>query len=231
MAQSAKARAVANHTPRNPHTANTTEINHSDVPIRLFKSDFLEFFTHVTPVAVLIIWTPVIIFFLARSIIQAQASQSWLQIPLGFVIGLFLWTFAEYTLHRFVFHFDPKSERLAKFWFMFHGVHHAQPQLKTRLVMPPALSIPLAVVFYFLYYLVVGKLIGAPQWVDPMFAGFMTGYLVYDMIHYATHHWPMRSATAKYLKRYHMMHHFKTPQARFGVSSPAWDIVFRTKPA
>jgi dihydroceramide fatty acyl 2-hydroxylase len=41
----------------------------------------------------------------------------------------------------------------------------------------------------------------------------------------------MRSRWAKYLKRYHMMHHFKTPQARYGVSSPVWDVVFRTKPA
>ncbi len=202
--------------PRNPHTANTTEINHSDVPIRLFKSDFLEFFTHISPVAVLIIWMPVIIFFLARSIIQAPGEPELAPHPASASSSAsFLWTFAEYTLHRFVFHFDPKSERLAKIWFMFHGVHHAQPQLKTRLVMPPVLSIPLAILFYFLYYFVVGRLIGAPQWVDPMFAGFMIGYLVYDMTHYATHHWPMRSATAKYLKRYHMMHHFKTPQARY----------------
>jgi sterol desaturase/sphingolipid hydroxylase (fatty acid hydroxylase superfamily) len=231
MAHSVKTSAAAQSKPRNPHTANTTQFNHSDVPIRLFKSDFLEFFTHITPVAVLAIWTPVIIFFLARPIVQLPAGQSWLYIPVAFLVGLFLWTFAEYTLHRFMFHFDPKSERVAKVWFMFHGVHHAQPQLKTRLVMPPALSIPLAVLFYFGFYFLIGRLFAAPGWVDPIFAGFMAGYLIYDMIHYATHHWPMRSGVGKYLKRYHMMHHFKTPQARYGVSSPAWDVVFRTKPA
>lgn len=227
MAQ-AKAGPGPNNKPRNPHTANTTEINHSDVPIRLFKSDFLEFFTHISPVAVLVIWAPVIVFFLARSIAQTSSGRGWLYVPAGFLAGVILWTFAEYTIHRFVFHYDPKSERLAEFWFMFHGVHHAQPQLKTRLVMPPVLSIPLAVLFYFFYSLVFGKLLGAPQWVDPVFAGFMAGYLAYDMIHYATHHFPMRSGAAKYLKRYHMLHHFKTPQARFGVSSPLWDKVFGT---
>jgi sterol desaturase/sphingolipid hydroxylase (fatty acid hydroxylase superfamily) len=230
MAHSVKASGVAQGAPRNPHTANTTQFNHSDVPIRLFKSDFLEFFTHISPVVVMIIWTPVILFFLARSIVQLSAGQSWLFIPAGFLVGVFLWTFAEYSIHRFVFHFDPESERVAKIWFMFHGVHHAQPQLKTRLVMPPILSIPGAILFYFLFYFLVGKLLGAPQWVDPVFAGFITGYLVYDMTHYATHHWPMRSGVGKYLKRYHMMHHFKTPQARYGVSSPMWDAVFRTKP-
>ncbi len=212
------------------HTANTLEINHSDVPIRLFESDLLEFFTHITPLAITIIWAPVIIFFLARSIVKLGPGQSWAPIPLGLLIGLFLWTFAEYTLHRFVFHFDPKSERVAKIWFMFHGVHHAQPQLKTRLVMPPALSIPLAILFYFIFDLVFGRLLGGPQWVDSLFAGFMIGYLVYDLIHYATHHWPIRGGYLKYLKRYHMMHHFKTPSARYGVSSPVWDMVFGTKP-
>ncbi len=28
----------------------TLKIDHSDIPIRLFKSDFLEFFTHVHPI-------------------------------------------------------------------------------------------------------------------------------------------------------------------------------------
>jgi sterol desaturase/sphingolipid hydroxylase (fatty acid hydroxylase superfamily) len=40
----------------------------------------------------------------------------------------------------------------------------------------------------------------------------------------------MRWGVLKYLKRHHMMHHFKTPQARYGVSSPVWDVVFGTKP-
>jgi len=212
-------------------TSNTLEINHSDVPIRLFKSDFLEFFTHISPVAVVIIWTPVILFFLIRAVMSIPEGAPWLYVPAGFLVGVFVWTLMEYVIHRFVFHYDPKPERVQKIWFMFHGVHHAQPQLKTRLVMPPVLSIPLAILFYFLYRFVIGQLLGAPQWVDPVFSGFMFGYLVYDITHYATHHFPMRNGVLKYLKRYHMMHHFKTPRERFGVSSPLWDIVFRTKPA
>ncbi len=64
-----------------------------------------------------------------------------------------------------------------------------------------------------------------------MISGFTIGYLVYDLTHYASHHFPMRSGWAKYIKRYHMMHHYKTPDARYGVSSPLWDFVFKTKPA
>ena len=194
-------------------TSNTLEINHSEVPIRLFKSDFLEFFTHIHPAVVVIIWLPVSAFFMWRAITNVPAGASWAYIPICFVLGIFLWTLAEYVGHRFLFHYDPKGERMQAIFFTFHGVHHAQPQLKTRLVMPPVVSIPAAIVFYLLFSLVFDVLLGMPQWVAPIYSGFILGYLCYDMIHYATHHFPMRSRAMKYLKRYHMMHHFKTPSA------------------
>lgn len=211
-----------------PKTSRGIEINHSDVPIRLFKSDFLEFFTHISPVAVLVIWAPVVAYFLIRAIRNVLGGGAWWIIPVGFIAGVAIWTFAEYTLHRFLFHYHAKGERAQRIFFLFHGVHHAQPQLKTRLVMPPVVSIPLAAIFYGLFYLVVAVLLKGPQWVEPLFAGFMVGYLAYDLIHYATHHFKMRSGYWKYIKRYHMAHHFKAPNALYGVSSPIWDYVFKT---
>jgi len=206
-------------------------IDHSDVPIRLFKSDFLEFFTHISPVAVLVIWTPVVLWFLVSVILRVVPGDSWLFIPAGLILGVFLWTFAEYMMHRFVFHHKASSNLGQRVFFLFHGVHHAQPQCKTRLVMPPVVSIPMALIFYGLFYLVWGRLLGVPQWIGPSFAGFIAGYLAYDMIHYATHHFSMRQGYLKFLKRYHMQHHYKSPDARYGVSSPLWDRVFRTMPA
>ncbi len=206
-------------------------INHEKEPIRLFQSNFLEFFTHIHPAVVVAIWLPVALAFLASAILAASRGASVAVIPAGFLAGLFVWTLAEYTLHRFVFHFRPRSPRQARIVFLFHGVHHAQPQCKTRLVMPPIVSVPLALVFYFLFRLIVGTLLGAPQWTAPLFAGFIAGYLVYDLTHYATHHFSMHAPALKYLKRYHMLHHYKTPDRRFGVSSPLWDFVFGTHPA
>jgi sterol desaturase/sphingolipid hydroxylase (fatty acid hydroxylase superfamily) len=214
------------------------EINHDKEPIRLFKSDFLEFFTHIHPVVVLIIWVPVAVYFMATAIrnqlgeIAGQVSStSPASIPLGFLAGLFLWTLAEYTLHRFVFHFRPRTPWQEKVTFLFHGIHHLQPQCKTRLVMPPVVSIPVALLFYATFHLILATLLGMWHWVAPTFAGFVVGYLIYDMIHYASHHFPMRRGIWKFLKRYHMLHHYKTPDRRFGVSSPLWDIVFGTMPA
>jgi sterol desaturase/sphingolipid hydroxylase (fatty acid hydroxylase superfamily) len=205
-------------------------IDHSDVPIRLFKSNFLEFFSHISPITVTVIWLPVAVYFLVSSVLKAEAERFPLYIVIGFLSGLILWTLSEYLLHRFVFHFPTKTEKAERIVFLFHGVHHAQPQCKTRLVMPPVLSIPLAALFFGLFYLVLAVLLKSPQWIAPVFSAFIFGYLIYDLTHYATHHFPMRSGYAKYIKRYHMQHHYKTPEKRFGVSSPLWDIVFSTKP-
>jgi sterol desaturase/sphingolipid hydroxylase (fatty acid hydroxylase superfamily) len=89
----------------------------------------------------------------------------------------------------------------------------------------------MALLFYAAFHLILGTLLGMSHWVAPTFAGFVAGYLTYDMTHYATHHFPMRRGIWKFLKRYHMLHHYKTPDRRFGVSSPLWDIVFGTMPA
>ena len=205
-------------------------IDHSETPIRLFQNDFLEFFTHISPITVVVIWLPFAGYMLGRGITLRPTDASWLFIPAAFLIGLFVWTLSEYLLHRFVFHFNPRNPVQEKIIYLFHGIHHHQPQCKTRLVMPPVVSIPLAFVFYGLFSLILGGLFGAPHWVTPMISGFTIGYLIYDLTHYATHHFPMRSGWLKYIKRYHMVHHFRTPDARYGVSSPLWDYVFGTKP-
>jgi sterol desaturase/sphingolipid hydroxylase (fatty acid hydroxylase superfamily) len=201
-----------------------------DQPVRLFTSDFLEFFTHIHPAAVLALWIPVIGVFLARSIVTPAAGRG-LFIPLCFVAGLFLWTLVEYCLHRFLFHYEPRSERGKKIFYLFHGVHHAQPMCKTRLVMPFALSVPLGALFFALFELLVGLALGRGEWVSPLYAGIVSGYLAYDMIHYASHHFRLKSPVLKAIRRSHMQHHGATHDMRFGVSSPLWDYVFGTMPA
>lgn len=209
--------------------SNVSQRNQSE-PIRLFKSDFMEFFTHIHPAVVLAIWLPVAVVFLAWAILNRPAPGLWLHIPIGFVAGWLVWSLTEYLMHRFVFHYHPKSQRMQKFFYLFHGVHHDQPMCKTRLVMPPAVSVPLAAVFYGLFVLVVDVILGAGYWVAPLFSGFIMGYLAYDMTHYATHHFPVKKGYFAFVRKQHMRHHVQTPDMRFGVSSPLWDIVFGTLP-
>jgi len=200
----------------------------SKEPIRLFESDVLEFFTHIHPAVVLAIWLPVAGYALYRA--ASVPTTLGLRLSIGLLAGLFLWTWVEYVMHRFVFHFRPRTPRQERLSFLFHGVHHAQPMEKSRLVMPPAVSIPLAAVCYAVLYVAVGVVAGARAWVSPVFAGLILGYVCYDMTHYATHHFKVRSAALQYIRRYHLHHHTQTPDKRFGVTSPLWDIVFGTKP-
>jgi len=206
-----------------------TDVAHSKEPIRLFKSDFLEFFTHVSPVTVLVIYLPVIGYALVRGIRGLPAGVSWLVLPAGFVLGLILWTLTEYLLHRFLFHFKPRTPWQERISFLFHGVHHAQPMVKTRLVMPPAVSIPLALLFYGLFTLVFTAL-GAAYWIAPTFAGFGLGYVLYDMTHYSLHHFKLRWGYFNTIRLHHMRHHGQTPNQRFGVTNVVWDKVFGTYP-
>lgn len=204
------------------------KIDYSEDPIRLFDSDFLEFFTHISPVAVLLIWVPVLTFFMYRSFIIG--NNPIILIAVAFALGLFLWTFAEYILHRFLFHFPPKTPWQERLSFLFHGIHHKQPKVKSRLVMPPAVSVPLALVFYGIFHLVFSVVLTNPGWVSPVFAGFILGYILYDMTHYSTHHIPMKKGYFRMVRQQHMHHHFKTPNQRFGVTTPFWDYVFGTMP-
>ncbi|MHB1482798.1 MAG: sterol desaturase family protein, partial [Bellilinea sp.] len=101
-------------------------IDHSETPLRLFKSDFLEFFTHIHPAVVLIIWVPVVLYGLIRGIFDWPAANKTIGILITFLIGLFIWTLAEYLLHRFLFHYHAKTPAMERVFFLFHGVHHAQ---------------------------------------------------------------------------------------------------------
>ena len=189
--------------------------------IRLFENDVLERLTHVHPIVPLLFWAPVVVWLLWRSF--AMHNLPLLPVLGIGVLGLVTWTLTEYCLHRFVFHYPARSRAGKWFVYLFHGNHHDDPRDKTRLVMPPAGAIPIMAALFFLF----GLVIPAP-WIEPFGAFFIVGYLIYDYIHYATHHFRMKNPVAKYLRRYHLKHHFSGERGRYGVSSPLWDIVFGT---
>lgn len=195
--------------------------SNKDESARLFRSDFLEFFTHVHWSVPIILYLPVVAYCLWRT--SGDPAVGVVAAVVMFLIGVLIWTLTEYLLHRFVFHYEPKSRIGQKIHFLTHGVHHDYPNDSKRLVMPPAVSIPLALLFYGLFNFVLG-----PSMVLPFFAGFIFGYICYDEIHYATHHAPMKGKVAQYLKHHHVLHHYQDPERRFGVSSPLWDHVFGT---
>jgi sterol desaturase/sphingolipid hydroxylase (fatty acid hydroxylase superfamily) len=189
--------------------------------IRVFKNPVLESLTHVHPLVPLVLWAPITAWMLWRSFSVHQLSP--LEVGSLGALGFLIWTFSEYILHRFAFHYEAESAIGQKIHFLIHGLHHSDPIDPTRLVMPPAGSLILAVVLFGFFRLLLG-----PALVEPFFAFYVIGYLCYDYIHYAVHHFKPRTRFGKMLKHHHMLHHYATPNARWGVSSPLWDYVFGT---
>ena len=189
--------------------------------IRLFENRWLERLSHVHPITPLLVWAPVVIYFIYRSFAVYQLPVG--QVAAVAAVALLFWTLTEYLLHRYFFHIQSEHFFWKRFFFIIHGNHHEDPQDPTRLVMPPAASIGLASIFYGLFAIVMG-----PIWCQPFFAFFILGYLAYDYVHYSVHHFIPRTPIGRSLKQSHMLHHFVTTEARWGVSSPIWDYVFGT---
>ena len=189
--------------------------------VRLFKNDFLERLTYVHPVVPLVFWSPVIAFLLWRS--ASVDGFSVPQIASMAVPGVLVWTLTEYWVHRILFHYPATSAFGQRIVYLYHGVHHEVPNDKRRLVMPPAGGVIVMAILWLLFSLVIPW-----PWEDPFFAFFILGYLIYDYLHYATHHFRMKGALLGALTRHHLKHHFTSEESRFGVSSPLWDWVFGT---
>lgn len=195
-------------------------VSNKNETVRMFESNFMEFFSHVHPATPLILYGPIIALMLYLAFVQK--GLSFLAVLGFFVIGVLTWTLLEYVIHRYVFHYEPKTRVGRLLHFIMHGVHHDYPNDATRLVMPPIISVPLAVVFYIVFILTLGRFAPAAL------AGFGFGYVCYDTIHYATHHFAMKRGVWRWLKQYHLRHHYQDDQAGYGVSSPLWDYVFKT---
>jgi 4-hydroxysphinganine ceramide fatty acyl 2-hydroxylase len=196
-------------------------VSAKDETVRMFDNNFLEALSRVHPAVPLIIFLPVI-FFMAYTAVFSLGLNI-VAFVLYFLCGLAIWTFTEYFLHRFVFHLELPGKLGARIHFIFHGVHHDYPNDSRRLVLPPSVSIPLAALFYFLFR----QFISEPT-VFPFYSGFLTGYLCYDMIHYAIHHFRIENRFWKKIKEHHMRHHYVDASRGFGVSSAFWDVVIGT---
>jgi sterol desaturase/sphingolipid hydroxylase (fatty acid hydroxylase superfamily) len=189
--------------------------------LRLFENRALEALSHIYWWQIPLIWGPIIA---ALFLLAVKAQGVALASALGWAaFGFLLWTFEEYLLHRFFFHYRPRSALGRKVHFLAHGIHHLDPWDRTRLVFPPLGGIVIAAGLFLvlLAFLPLGPALAA-------MAGLLVGYVTYDMTHYFTHHARPRSRWGKFLKTWHLAHHHKHWRRMYGVSSPLWDFVLRT---
>ncbi|HOZ83361.1 MAG TPA: sterol desaturase family protein [Bacteroidia bacterium] len=188
----------------------------------LFQNRLLERLTRTT------FYFPVILFLLVG---VATALYCYLSLKINvfiivalFVAGLFAFTLVEYLIHRFVFHFNASTPGQELLKYKIHGVHHHFPKDKDRLAMPPFMSLTLAVLFFLLYKWLFGN------YGIALFSGFVSGYSVYLIIHYAVHRYRQPRNFLSILWKHHSLHHYRSDNSAFSVSNPMWDYIFGTMP-
>ena len=193
---------------------------HNKGQAQIFRNSYLEYLTKTHPLVIWGMYLPILIFLPFYSI--KYLNYSGLNVFLIFISGIFLWTLTEYILHRFAFHYHPETAKGKRINYVLHGNHHEYPRDKERLFMPAAPSLIIASLFFFLFFLIMGKNVFA------FFPGFMFGYLMYGTMHFAIHAWNPPFKWMKGLWRNHHLHHYKHSDMGFGVSSTFWDHVFGT---
>lgn len=202
----------------------TTEHNRGTATI--FKNPFLESLTKTSLIQNIVVYGIVVLLLIYNAIfIQEIPVLTFLGL---FTFALFFWTFAEYMLHRYVFHWISDHPFVKRFHFIMHGSHHLYPRDTERLLMPPVPGLLMATILFSFFYLIF-SILGMPIYTWGFFPGFFLGYLLYSFLHRATHvvKPPKRF---KYLWKHHSLHHYKYPDKAFGVSNLFWDKVFGTMP-
>lgn len=127
--------------------------------------------------------------------------------------GVVLWTLAEYLIHRFAFHGPLRA---------LHDVHHRRPAAYIGVA-----SWGTAPLFALVWLMLIVAT-SAPI-ANPLMAGLLAGYTAYIVIHDRMHHGD-RAGFGRIMRALldrHIAHH-RGGHANFGVSSPLFDLIFRT---
>jgi len=189
---------------------------------KLFENPILEKLTHTHISFPLIIFGVISVALIYYGLIE-KGFEAPIMIGL-FATGLFFFTFVEYIMHRYLYHIPATSDKKKKISYTMHGVHHDYPKDKSRLAMPPVLSLIIVTVLFIIYRAVLG------DYVFGFLAGFLIGYAAYLAVHYSVHAFKVPNNFLKVLWQHHSIHHYRESDRAFGVSSPLWDHIFRTMP-
>jgi sterol desaturase/sphingolipid hydroxylase (fatty acid hydroxylase superfamily) len=131
-------------------------------------------------------------------------------------IGVAVWTFTEYLMHRLVLH-------NVAFFKGLHDAHHGNPKALIDTPIWASLTILVVVVLAPSYWA-----LGPTDGLGFSF-GMILGYIVYSVVHHAMHFWSFSHDSYLYrCKHRHALHHYSEVEGNFGVTTPIWDYIFRT---
>ena len=142
-----------------------------------------------------------------------------------FLIGLAIFFPSEYVVHRGVFHFFA-DKKAGKVLSKQHVEHHKRPDDLDYLFNDPRISVSIGTLYFIVYWALTRDL---GQSAALSFGNFV-GLLYYEHVHFAAHRPGSRPWTpwSRFMKKFHLWHHFKHERKWFGVTSPVFDYAFRS---
>jgi sterol desaturase/sphingolipid hydroxylase (fatty acid hydroxylase superfamily) len=133
----------------------------------------------------------------------------------GYGSGLLSWSLVEYIGHRYLYH---KAGSPAHYG---HLTHHKLPMKLVALPWFIITAIMTSAWYVFAYYLQFPIVL-------IYLAGLLTGFVFYGVLHHFLHRINCKNAWYEKLRSHHLTHH-QIPNVNFGLTSPLWDYLFRTK--
>ena len=141
-----------------------------------------------------------------------------------FILGIFVCTFLEYWIHRWLFHYKHNSS-LLKLFTKGHANHHKKTFNYDAM---PFFTIPLISILL----LKIFSIIFLPYIAYALTAGLTMGYFYYGIVHHLMHRKNSfinnsNNGYWAYMSDFHFFHH-ERPKTNFGVTTDIWDRIFKT---
>lgn len=140
--------------------------------------------------------------------------------------GLAIFFFVEYFIHRFVLHgifskLMPKAHQ-------GHDDHHEHPTEMRYLLTPNSYNVP----YHIGLWIVFTVLSQSMHTGGAIMLGLATLHLYYEWAHFVSHRAIVpRTKWGKWMKKHHLLHHYKSPEGWYGVTNPAFDKLLGTNRA
>ncbi len=164
---------------------------------------------------------------LALSVLFAAHMLAFAPLSLAAVaIGALVFFGSEYTTHRFMFHAPPqKNAFVLKLQHRLHYDHHVTPDELGLLFLPVWFVLPVASLTFAIFFAITRDLSLSAA----MLLGAVLGLFYYEWVHYVAHiPFVPKTRFGRWIKKYHLWHHFKNERMWFGVTNPSMDFVGRS---
>lgn len=167
-----------------------------------------------------------LLFAAVLALLAASAAGLTHLFALAVLAGALAFFVSEYTTHRFLFHAKPsRVPFVLKLQHRLHYDHHAEPARLDLLFLPPWFVLPVALAFFAAYFAAARRIDVALS----LLLGSLCALFYYEWVHYVAHvDFVPKTRFGRWIKKYHLWHHFKNEHLWYGVTNPSMDFAGRT---